>query len=339
MGTLILLAVLGAMLFLSAIFSGSETGIYSHSRIRLEAEARQGKRSARLLRRLLRDDSGMLITLLIGNNLMLELLTHWFELKLVPPGLPSWSDELVVTLLLTPLVFLFGELFPKDLFRRRSHSLLVLVSPVLWLARIVFWPLAKPLQWLSLGLSRLLGQRESGAVLHMRREEMLDILREGTRSGALTPRAEALAHNVLVLRETPVERIMLPWSKVVRIDLDESEPELRSAVGHSQFTRIPAYSLGDTSVAETRRAKPRVVGYLHQLEVLASDDKVEESLRELPCFEPSMPVDRALARLRMTGQRLALVGTHQEPKGLVTLMDFVGMISRESRPLGPAPGK
>lgn len=335
MSAMILFAVLLSLIFLSAIFSGSETGIYSHSRIRLEAEARQGKRSARLLRRLLRDDSGMLITLLIGNNLMLELLTHLFELKLVPPGLPSWSDELLVTLILTPLVFLFGELFPKDLFRRRSHSLLVMVSPVLWVARIVFWPLAKPLQWLSQGLAHLTGQRESGAVLHMRREEMLDILREGTRSGALAPRAESLARNVLVLRETPVERIMLPWAKVVRINLDEAEPELRSAVGHSQFTRIPVYSLGDASVAEARRAKPRVVGYLHQLEVLASDGKVGESLRELPSFEPSMPVDRALARLRMTGQRLALVGTPQEPKGLVTLMDFVGMISRESKPQEP----
>jgi len=330
MRLLFVLGVLFVLLVFSAIFSGSETGIYSCSRIRLNAEASGGKRSVKLLKRLLQDDSGMLITLLIGNNLMLELLTHWFELNLVPAGLPAWSDELFVTLLLTPLVFLFGELIPKDLFRRRSHSLLALMSPLLFGAYALFMPLAKPLGWLSRGLAKLLGQKEGGVALRMRREEALGILREGTRSGALAPSAEGLARNVLVLRETPVERIMLPWSKVVRIDLDQPEFELRASVGASSFTRTPVYSTQGAEGESARRSKPRVVGYVHQLEVLSKDLPVRDYLRDLPCFEPSLSVDRALGKLRLTGQRLALVGTPQDPKGLVTLMDFVSMISRES---------
>jgi CBS domain containing-hemolysin-like protein len=42
-----------------------------------------------------------------------------------------------------------------------------------------------------------------------------------------------------------------------------------------------------------------------------------------------MPLDRALARLRQTGQRAALVGSAEAPLGLVTLKDLVEEISGE----------
>ena len=63
----LVIGALAGLLFLSAIFSGSETGVYSISRVRLDAEARQGGRRSRLLLRLLRNETGFLITLLIAN--------------------------------------------------------------------------------------------------------------------------------------------------------------------------------------------------------------------------------------------------------------------------------
>jgi CBS domain containing-hemolysin-like protein len=42
---------------------------------------------------------------------------------------------------------------------------------------------------------------------------------------------------------------------------------------------------------------------------------------------PGTPVDRALARLRSGGQRLAVVGTSERPEGLVTLKDVLEEIS------------
>lgn len=319
----LLLVCLGllALLFLSAVFSGSETGVYSLSRVRLVDEARHGMGAARLLERLARNESMFLITLLIGNNLMLELLTHGFEGRLLPRDLPPGTRELLVTLLLTPTVFLAGELVPKDVFRRRPHRFLFLSVPVLSVARVVFLPLALPIYAITLGLERVFGLRERALSRAFRREEMIEILEEGTRAGALTPKARELAHNVLVLRETPVQRVMVPWDRVRTVDLDLDEEAARTSVEDAGFTRLPV-------LRRDRSRVPRVVGYVNQLEVLATDRSVLERVRDLPRIAPETPLDRALSHLRGSEQRLALVGTAEKPEGLLTLMDLLAAISR-----------
>jgi CBS domain containing-hemolysin-like protein len=65
--------------------------------------------------------------------------------------------------------------------------------------------------------------------------------------------------------------------------------------------------------------------------VLAADPAtpLQQHLRPILALDPAMPLDRALARLRQTGQRMALVGSDQAPLGLVTLKDLVEEISGE----------
>jgi CBS domain containing-hemolysin-like protein len=72
-----------------------------------------------------------------------------------------------------------------------------------------------------------------------------------------------------------------------------------------------------------------VIGYVHQLDVLGEGEgtAVLEQLRPAMFLVPGTPVDRALARLRSGGQRLAVVGTSERPEGLVTLKDVLEEIS------------
>jgi CBS domain containing-hemolysin-like protein len=104
---------------------------------------------------------------------------------------------------------------------------------------------------------------------------------------------------------------------VETLDLSRPEEELRFASTRSRYSRMPAVRDGV------------VQGYVHQLDVLRAgpDVPVVDSMRPLPVFEPELPVDRALKRLRTTGQRAALVGKPEAPRGLVTLKDLVETIS------------
>jgi CBS domain containing-hemolysin-like protein len=68
---------------------------------------------------------------------------------------------------------------------------------------------------------------------------------------------------------------------------------------------------------------------VHQLDVLRGGESVPvlSHMRPLPVLLPDLSVDRALTRLRATGQRAALVGSADVPLGLVTLKDLVETIS------------
>jgi CBS domain containing-hemolysin-like protein len=320
-----LLATLTALLLvllLSALYSGSETGLYSLSRVRLAAEAERGRGTARVIRRLLRDETGLLVALLIGNNLMVELATRLAEGRVEQlAGVPSWGREVVTTLVLTPVLFFFAELLPKDQFRRRAHLLVGLCAPFLVLSRIVFWPLSAPLALLTTGLEHLLGVRRRELTRALARERVAEILREGTALGALSPAAGELARNVLELRETWVGEVGRPFDEVTCLDLAADPAESRRRLLESEHSRLPV--LGTDPAG--RRG---VLGYVHQLEVLAEgeDTPLAELVRPILAVPPDLPVDRTLNRMRLAGQRIALVGRPEAPSALVSVADLVATL-------------
>ena len=312
------LAVVVLALLACAAYSGSETAFYCVSRARVDVEARQGKRAVRLVRRLLADDVSFLITVSIGNCLTTEFLTWSAEDLFASLGMPEWAIHAGLTLVLTPFVFFFAEILPKDLFRRRPHALLPRTAPFILASRWVFWPLERLLRLLTLLLARLLRLPPHLFSVVRGREAVLRLLSEGAREGALLPHAEQMAQNAMKLRSIEVDRCRVPWGQVLTLRRDAADPELYAAVARSPFTRIPVVDDGGA-----------LQGYVHQLDVLGEGEgtHVLDHLREIAVLPSGTPVDRALARLRAGGQRLAVVGSLERPSGLVTLKDLLEEIS------------
>ncbi len=301
----------------TAIFAGAETAFYRISRVRLEMEARAGSRAAQIVQRLGHDRTQLVIVFVLGVNVCIEVLTWRTSSALRARGFSDTAVELVLTFVLVPIVFFTAELLPKDLFRRRPHATLWMTAPIVEAVRLLLWPLVQVLAFVARAATRAVGggALDAGA---QGREALLGFLREGAQSGAILGHAEVMARNVLNLRSIPVERCMVPWSDVVRLELPAEPTTHYSAVAASVHTRIPAQD-----------AEGVVLGYVHQLDVLGDGEgcRVVDRLRPIVEFPPDLAVDRALARLRAAGQRLALVGTRSAPLGIVTLKDLLEEIS------------
>lgn len=318
MSLLVDVVVLLVCLCANGCFAGSETAFYTVSRVRVELEARHGRRAARIVQHLLADDVTLLIVLLIGNMLAVELITFHFQDLLQGLGVQTLVKRILLALVLTPLVFFFGEALPKDLFRRRPHALLAITAPLIAFAGVVFFPLAWLLARITALVTHALGFEPRLLSVVRGREMVLRLLRESAQTGAILPQVEMLARNVLKLRSIPVERAMIPWKSVVTLSSGISGAEQHAEVARSAFTRLPVLA-----------ANGGVLGYVHQLDVLRAGPEipVAEHMRPLISVPPELAVDRALARLRVSGQRLAIVGTLEHPFGLVTLKDLLEEIS------------
>lgn len=312
----VLLAML-VLLILSGVFSGSETGLYSLSRSRLDLEVTRGSRWAGIMRHFSERRAPVLITILIGNNLMLESMTLLAESAFHERGGDPRLGDAFLAFVMTPVVFMFGELLPKDQFRRRPHTMLRLATPVLVVSRVLFYPLERVLMLLTRSLEMLLGFEPEVIVRRAGRETLIGVLAEVRASGALEPHAEELARNALKLRTLPVTRAMIAWEEVLTVSAGDSDSVQRTRVEGSKHTRLPVEQGGIVNT------------YVHQLAVLQHGQtrKVLESQRPLDFFEPGTSVEQALARMRMAGSRLAGIGTPGKPLGIVTLKDLVEEIS------------
>lgn len=323
---MILLLVLGlaACLVASAIYSGSEIGFYSLSRVQMDLDASRGGRRARLVSWLAANDSALLVTILIGNNLVLELSTKLggalLQRTLVHAD--PHTQAVTVALVLTPLLFLFGEALPKDLFRRRPGALTRRVAPFLAASRVVYFPLERALRVITYALEHLFGVKPERTGRLDARESLAIFLAEGRRHGALPERAEDLARNALRLRSIPLSRAMVPWSRTIKLERGMAPEEAFELVRSARASRLPV--VGEDGA---------LLGYVHQLEVLQEWDPsgpppdVFARIRPLERLAAETPVDRALLRLQGLGRRIALVEDGGRPVGIVSLKDLLEEIS------------
>lgn len=246
---------LAVLIGFSALYSGSEIGFYTVSAVQVDLDAQGGSRRARLMQWLLANESALLVTILVGNNLALELATHvgeslaaaWLGVRGAGP-----AAAIAVTLVLTPLVFLFGEALPKDIFRQRPYALTALAAPVIGLSRVLFWPLERLLRLATLALERALGLEASPVSPRVGRDAVMGFLEEGRRHGALSEGAQALAANALRLRSIPVCEAMVPWGDVVVLRRSQVDPvpsdALFAQLLGSKYSRLPV--LDDASPDE-----------------------------------------------------------------------------------------
>ena len=131
--TLIVLAV-ACCIILGGLFSGSETGLYQLSRLRLRLGIEKKQLPFVILGRCLSDSSGLLLSLLIGNNLVNYLATSLVTWSFLTRFGAEYEHraELLATLLMVPILFIFSELIPKNIFLYRADVLTPYFSPLLY---------------------------------------------------------------------------------------------------------------------------------------------------------------------------------------------------------------
>ncbi|MBK8179386.1 MAG: CBS domain-containing protein [Planctomycetes bacterium] len=179
-------------------------------------------------------------------------------------------------------------------------------------------PIAWPVRGLAWLIEKLLGIAPEALTRAQSRESVLELLHES--SSHSVPHVERMARNVLTLQERPIERVMVPWSRVEHLPLGADPKRQYAQVAASRFSRLPVVD-----------ERGEVVGYVHQLEALGAGPGVlvTNHLRPMISLEPQASLDTALVRMRASRLRAALVGPPSRPLGLVTLKDIVEEISGE----------
>ena len=157
-GSLVLAAMLLFVLAvrMSAFFSGSETGFYRLSRIRLSLEAQAGDPVARRLVWFCRHPERFVATALVGNNIANYITTvavGFLAMAWTPDR--SGVAEIVLTLLSSPIIFIWGELIPKSVYLRAPMKLLRKHARALMAWYYLLRPVTVPLALISRLVERL----------------------------------------------------------------------------------------------------------------------------------------------------------------------------------------
>ena len=139
----LVLALFIVGVFLSGFFSGSETGFYRASRIRFLMDGLDGDTVSRRMLWLFNNPTLFVATTLVGNNVAnyLVSLAIVLAVKLAFTS-DSSTAEIVAPIVLSPFLFVYGELLPKSIYFISPNQLLRTSSPLFLLFTILFAPVA-----------------------------------------------------------------------------------------------------------------------------------------------------------------------------------------------------
>ncbi|MEM7681121.1 MAG: CNNM domain-containing protein [Planctomycetota bacterium] len=307
----------------SALYSGMETGCYQLNRIRLHVRAQRDERAAKSLSRLLNRPAVLLTTLLLGNNIANYLGTFSLSLLLEGSGLSPLQTIVLNTIIVTPLLFVFGEVLPKDLFGAAADRIMYPMAKVLTTSRILAYTtgLGFVVQAFSALCLRMVGQSSGMTVLHPRRR-FGQLVREGVGYGLLSDEQSGLAERVLASAGRKIGDEMIPWKRVLTLQHNDPVDRVRELADRTGRSRFPLVQ------------GKKVVGVVNAVAYLARTGPPPASLQELA--EPAVhlraqaPLRSGLARMQQQHVGLAIVVDPQgQPVGIATVKDLIEPITGE----------
>lgn len=315
----------------SAIYSAAETGMYSLNRLRLSVAAHRKSRSAGSLLNLLADRSALLSTTLLGTSLANFLAPLALTMIFVQTGdssmaqnQPGFRAEVYTTLILTPIIFVFGEVVPKNIFQRHADRLMPRIAHILLLSRWMFQVtgLIGLQRRIANSVLRRLPTQPSPAAVLGSRVEMYQLLHEGAAEGNLTRTQIAMLESVHKLRSVSVASVMVPLARVVMLEALQRRDQIDAVLRHSNHARMPVYE------ADRRH----VVGVVHLLDMVDAPPgkRVGELMLPVVRISTRTTILDALSTLQKERRRMAVI---EEPSGrcvgIVTVKDLVEEIVGE----------
>jgi putative hemolysin len=318
-------------------FAAAEMAMVSlrESQVRRLAEAgRRGSRVAKLARDPNRFLSavqiGMTVATVLSAAIGADTLAGQLEPVLHRSWLPAGAARplslVVVTLAISYVTLVLGELAPKRLARQRAEGLSLLVAPFLdrlaSLSRPVIWVLSKSTD----GVVRLLGGNPHADRAAMTTEELRDMV---VGHQELTKDERDLIDEVFTAGKRHLREVMLPRTEVEFMAVDTPLAEaaiLAAAMPHSRF---PVY----------RDSYDDIVGFVHVRDLL--DPVLTGRIEPISELVPIRPVKLlpatkrvlpTLTEMRDDGQHLAIVvDEYGGTAGIVTMEDLVEQLTGDIR--------
>lgn len=307
----LLLLILGV-----AFFSFCETALLYCNRQRLKIQAEDGKSLAKLVLFLTEHHDHSIITILIGTNVInivaSVLATALSIIILHSEGLATVTSTIVMTI----LVFIFGEILPKSIAQANPDASSKLISIPLLIINI----LLTPVSIIFLGFIKLIKKaaKISDEEDTYSEDDFQDIVEEGADDGVLDEEEADIINNAVEFGDKLVHNIMTPIENVFAIDVNHtSRKELLETIADTDYARIPIYKDQKTNVVGILLVKE----YLHKA-MIKQNVSYRSCLIETLRVLDTMEIDALVEYLQSKQNHIAIViDADNNVVGLVTLED------------------
>lgn len=301
-------------LILSAFFSSSEVALIglNHAKVRQLLDLK--KKGSKALDKIKQNTDHLLITILIGNNLV-----NIAAASIATAIAVEIYGDIgigIATGFVTIIMLIFGEIGPKTYAARNPEKV------ALFSARILLFLsyLLTPILWIYDGFKKLFKIKGDFGHPVVTEEEIKQWIDAGEESGTIEEEEHQMLHRVFRFTDTYAREAMTPRGDVVMISDDSKLEDAIGIFNDTGFSRLPVYHEQMDNINGTLNVKDAFAAVYNK----KTDTKILDLLHEAHFVPESKKIDELLNELQMKKNHLAIVideyGTYV---GIITIEDIL----------------
>ena len=237
-GAIVAIVLAAILLFCSGFVSASEIAFFSLSPKDMNDIKQSGKNVDKRIVDLLDESERLLATILISNNFVnvtIIMLCNYFFSNVVDFGTAEIVEFLVLTVLLTFLLLLFGEIIPKIYSAQNTLPFARIAAPVLAFLRKLFYPLSSMLMHSTFIVNRIVSKEDHNISV----DELSQALE-------LTDREEIkeernILQGIIRFGDETAKEVMTSRLDMVDLDIKTSYTQVLKTIVENGYSRMPVY--------------------------------------------------------------------------------------------------
>ena len=263
----------------------------------------------------------LLSAILIGNNIV-----NISASSLATTLAYSFGGYMVsiVTVILTVLILIFGEITPKNYATINAERLTLRYIPVFKFLMTIMTPVIFIINLFSRGVMRLMRVDPDAASKAMTEEELRTIVDVSHEDGVIESDEKEMIYNVFDLGDATAKDIMVPRVHVTFADVESTYDELIEIFREDKFTRLPVY----------KDSQNNIVGIINMKDLLLYDKNeefvIDRFLRKPHFTYETKSISDLLVEMKDSTFNIAIVlDEYGDMAGLITLEDILEEIVGE----------
>ncbi len=310
-------------LILSAFFSGMEIAYVSSDKLNLEIQKKQVGFISNILRRITKEPSKFISTMLIGNNFALVVYGFFmgdFIINYLLINIISELNELTIVLIQTSIstiiILIAAEFIPKTVFQIYSDFFMRIFAVPAYIFYIIFSPLTNTVTLISdYILNKFFNTDSKESRLSFTKVELENFIENEIQHSQQEIDTEIeIFQNALELSEIKARDIMVPRTEIIAVDLKMNIKDVKKVFIDTGFSKLPVY----------KKSIDNIIGYVHSFDFLKKPNDIKSFLLPIEFIPEPMFVNEVLQILTKQRKSLAVViDEYGGASGILTIEDIV----------------
>ncbi len=317
------------LIFVNGFFAAAEMALVSISKRDLEHMVKTKEKNAMTLKRLLEDSTEYLSTIQVAVTLAGFLSSAIAGSSLAPAftnmlakisiNIPEAVAMVVITLILSYITLVFGELVPKKIALTNSKRMALRMAPFIKVTLILTKPFVALLSISTKAVLKLFKASKQTEEEKLTEAELKEMIISGQMEGLYQKEERKMLERVLRFDDLTAEMIMTRSDDIIGVDITQNEERIKETIAIYKYSRVPAY---DT-------LKKNILGVLVIKDITLNDDlgwnetDIKKVLRPMYKTEANTVINKLFQEMRNQKHQMAFVFEEDEFLGIVTLEDII----------------